>query len=269
MSHHFQEAKALTHEFLQLLDQAHDEQTYQSFIERNPQLVPREFIQNHGLHFDIVLRKLSLARDYTTDFFYLAKSSADWHCVLVEIEKPQSKYFRSGSNEFHSDFQDALSQINRWRAWFDNASNKEAFINSTIQPLRVPEAMSQNPCYMKYVLVHGRRAEFEKNALRSALIRGQERDDFKILSFDSLAENIQNKSDLYVGVRKNEFIEIISDRFISDNIFVWMDAAYLKVSQKLKDCLIAGSHKYWHHNVNGGGFAIERVIPKLVVADSE
>jgi hypothetical protein len=166
------EAKALTEEFLKLLDQDLDEQVYQSFMERSPQLVPREFVQNHGLHFDIVLRKLSLAKDYTTDFFYLAKSSADWHCVLVEIEKPHSKYFRSGSNEFHPNFQDALSQINRWRAWFDNASNKEAFINSTIRPLRVPEGMTRNPCYVKYVLVHGRRSEFEKNEQRSALIRG-------------------------------------------------------------------------------------------------
>lgn len=268
MSNPVQEAKALSEEFIKLLDQNHDEQTYQSFMERNPQLVPREFIQNHGLHLDIVLRKLSLARDYTTDFFYLAKSSADWHCVLVEIEKPQSKYFCSKSNEFHMDFQRALSQINRWRAWFENSSNKNVFVDNTIGQLRVPVGMSRNPCYIKYVLVHGRRSEFEKSALRSSLIRAQEREDFKILSFDSLAEDIQKKSDLYIGVRKNEFIEIISDRFVSDSIFVWMDKSCLRIGQKLKDSALASGDKYWFQNQQGDGFAMDSIIPQLIVVDS-
>ncbi len=39
---------ALREEYLALLDGTHNEQTYQSFIEQNTELVPREFIQNHG-----------------------------------------------------------------------------------------------------------------------------------------------------------------------------------------------------------------------------
>ena len=268
MSLPVQDAKALTDEFLLLLEQAHGEQIYQAFMERNPQFIPREFIQNHGLHLNIVIRKLSLAKDYTTDFFYLSKSSGDWHCVMVEIEKPHSKYFRSGSNDFHCDFLDALSQVDRWRAWFENASNKSAFVNSTIQPLRVPDGMTRNPCHIKYVLVHGRRSEFEKSEIRTALIRTQERDDFKILSFDSLAEDVSGKTDLYVGVRRNEFIDIVSHRFISDNIFVWVDTNHLRVSQALKDSIIAGGHKYWYRNQKSGEFFMEDIIPKLIVSDA-
>src|SRR3989440_13023983 len=106
----------LKERFISLLDQQCDEQAYQDFIEKNTALVPREFIQNHGVHLDVVFRKLSLAADYTTDFFYLSKSSVDWNCILIEIEKPQSKYFKDdASTNFHPDFHTALEQINRWR----------------------------------------------------------------------------------------------------------------------------------------------------------
>ncbi len=86
-------AALLRESFINLIDKQCNEQVYQKFIEDNTALVPREFIQNHGVLYDLVFRKLSLANDYTTDFFYMSKSSADWNCVLIEIEKPQSRYF--------------------------------------------------------------------------------------------------------------------------------------------------------------------------------
>lgn len=259
-------AKQLIKDFTILLDEKHKEQVYQTFLEEYPQLIPREFIQNHGLHFDLVLRKLSLARDYTTDFFYLAKSSADWHCVLVEIEKPHSQYFKDGTNDFHPDFTAALAQINRWRAWFENSSNKEGFINGTIRPLRVPPGMTRNPCFIKHVLVHGRRSEYESNEHRAALIRGQERDDFRIMSYDSLLEDIMNKGDAYIGIRKKEHYEIVSKRFVSDTLFVWMENSYLRVSQTLKDQIAENQHKWFHHSTKGG-MAMEHLLPSLTVAN--
>src|SRR5271157_5125328 len=102
------DAVTLKEDFIALLDKQGGEQEYQEFIEKNTALVPREFIQNHGVHLDVVFRKLSLAADYTTDFFYLSKSSVDWNCILIEIEKPQSKYFKDASTNFHPDFQAAL-----------------------------------------------------------------------------------------------------------------------------------------------------------------
>lgn len=259
-------AQKLIDEFSLLMDGGHPEQTYQSFIEKNPQLLPREFIQNHGLHFSTAIRKLSLASDYTTDFFYLAKSSADWHCVLVEIEKPHSQYFKEGSNDFHPQFISALAQINRWRAWFENRSNFEGFVNGTIRPLRVPEGMTRNPCYIKYVLVHGRRSEFDRNEQRAAMIRAQERDDFRIMSYDSLLEDLLSKSDLYVAIRKNEKYEITTSHFVNDTVFVWMDPSYLRVSQALRDDIEASQDKWFHASMKGGK-AMEGILPKLLVAD--
>ena len=111
MDNRVKDVTALKESFIALLDKRAVEQEYQELIEKITALVPREFIQNHGVHLDVVFRKLSLGADYTTDFFYLSKSSIDWNCVLIEIEKPQSRYFKDGSNKFHPDFQAALEQI--------------------------------------------------------------------------------------------------------------------------------------------------------------
>jgi hypothetical protein len=237
------------------------EQVYQTFLEENTRLIPREFIQNHGIHFDLVLRKLSLARDYTTDLFYLAKSSADWNCVLIEIEKPQSRYFKDSSNAFHPDFQGALEQINTWRAWFADTSQFDGFINGTIRPLRVPITMAANPCHIRYVLVHGRRSEFEKNETRRRLIYAQEREDFHILSYDSLLESLHAKSELYVGRRVNERIDLLSEKFAGESIILSLPPEYLRLNPMLRQDILAHRSEWIHFESFGGPLLLEQALP--------
>jgi hypothetical protein len=257
------DAVTLKEDFIALLDQQGGEQEYQEFIEKNTALVPREFIQNHGVHLDVVFRKLSLAADYTTDFFYLSKSSVDWNCILIEIEKPQSKYFKGDSINFHPDFQAALEQINCWRAWFSNRSNFDGFVNGTISLLRGPgHWMWQNACYIKYVLVHGRRAEFEGNEIRRRLISGQERDDFHILSYDSLVESLHSKTELYVARRKNDHIEVLSNRFVSEGLLTGIAPSYLKITDELRQSAL-DNKKSWHELSLGGGWMLEHRLPKI------
>jgi len=247
-------------EFLTLIGEKHPEQTYQSFIEQNTVLVPREFVQNHGIHFDLVFRKISLAKDYAPDFFYISKSSADWNLILIEIEKPHSRYFKEKSNHLHPDFLAGLDQIAKWRAWFDNAANMAGFIDGTVAPVRVPEGMRLNKCYVKYVLVHGRRAEFEGNATRRSLIKAREADDFKIISFDSLLEALHTKSLLYLCARKNEHIDIVSNKFISEAVFSWMDPSQLRITDALRHDITANRNR-WHHNRIEGGMTLDHKLP--------
>ena len=250
--------------FSEMLDQDLGEQMYQEYIEQNTPLVPREFIQNHGVHFQLVFRKLSLARDYSTDFFFLSKSSRTWHCVLIEIEKPSSTYFRNGSNDFHPDFQHALMQVNRWRAWFANRANFDGFINGTLAPIRVP--MQRNPCYIKYVLVHGRRAEFAGNELRTSLVHAQERDDFSILSFDSLLEDIGSKSVLYLAVRRNEFIDLVSSDFVDETVFSRVSPHSIRISRALRRNIL-GNRDAWFHYKRKDKLVLDEVLPLIVDYD--
>lgn len=227
----------LKQEFKDLINRKEVEQKYQAFLEKNTSFIPREFVQNHGIHNRLVIRKIPFGKDYTTDLFFLAKSSDDWNCVFIELEKPHSRFFKDNSNNFHSDFLAGLQQINTWRGWLETPGNLDHFVNSTIGPLKQP--MPNNPFYPKYVLVFGRRSEYEKNGIRKGLIRAQERCDFKIITYDSLLENTENNYELYLSVRKNEYIEIHSDKVLNDSIFNYVEPEHIRLNKLLKEKLIA------------------------------
>lgn len=245
------DAEDARNRFLKLLDEKHGEQVYQDFLERNTEFIPRDFVQNHGIHFSLVLRKLSFGADYKSDFFFFSKSSDDWHAVFVEIEKPQSRYFTDKGNRLHQDFQAAVSQIKQWKAWLSAPNNKSAFLQS-LASFQVPIHMSVNPTNCKFVLVHGRRDEYSGNLDRRRLIHSYEEDDFKIMSFDSLAENLTSKQKLMIGVRHNGFIDLQGDEITDGSMFSCMEPTQLRVSAKVLGILKDGSKAPRQHVIANG-----------------
>lgn len=259
------EQETLRSTFVALLDARRNEEEYQRFLEEHPHLIPREFIQNHGLHLDLIFSKLRLAADYTTDFFYLAKSSADWNCVFVEIEKPHSRFFKN-NNAFHSDFVTALSQITRWKAWLNAPGNRAHLIDYILQPVRKP--LEENHCYFKFVLVHGRREEYSGSKLRRDLIQASESDDFKIMSYDSLLDGIRCNHDAYIAARRNEYVELQSGKYISDQALTVVDVNDLRVSRELYDDIV-NSRDRWFTFSNFREKALETIVPKLQIINSK
>jgi Domain of unknown function (DUF4263) len=253
-------AAKLQRDFVALLDKGHPEQIYQRYIEENTRLVPREFVQNHGIHFKLVLRKLAFGSDYKSDFAYLSKSSDDWHCVLVEIERPNAKFFKGNSNDFDPRFSKALDQINTWKAWFLSPENTSYFANTTLGLIRVP--LGQNPLYPKFVLVYGRRSEYGNSRKRRNLIAAKESHDLKILTFDSLVEDLQAKNDLYVGSRRNEFIDVVSDVFLDESMFSWMEPEQIRIGKVLRASALA-ARKHWIHRKSGTKTAMEIALPAV------
>jgi hypothetical protein len=251
--------------YLALLDAEHREQIYQEMIEANTQLVPRDFVQNHGVHLNLVLRKLAFGADFKSDFFFLSKSSDDWNAVFVEIEKPSSRFFKDGSHEYHRDFVHALQQINTWRAWLSIDGNLQAFINQ-LSTIRVPAIMQRNPTYPKFVLVFGRRAEYADSELRRSRVRAEERDDFKIITFDSLAEGLFGKNKLWLGTRRAEFTDILSQEVVDDNLFIWADPHMLTVSEGLyqKVEAIVGKNKPSPFGKTGRGHLMSNFHPNAL-----
>lgn len=235
---------------------------YQKFLERRPQLIPREFIQNHGLHCDLIFSKLKLGSDYTTDFFYLAKSSADWNCVFVEIEKPYSQYFVRGTDKLHSDFVNALAQIGKWRAWLAGKANEAHLVDEVLRPIRKP--LEENPCFYKFVLVHGRRSEYGGSTHLRRLIQANERDDFKIMSYDSLIDGVACNRSAYIASRKNSHIEILSTKFVSDQLFSVVNTNDLLITASLQEDIVR-SKDMWLTRRSYGKLALEEILPKLQV----
>lgn len=225
--------------FLQLLDEGHNEQIYQSFLESHTRFIPREFVQNRGIGQSLVLRKLAFGADYKSDFFFFSKSSDDWNAVFIELEKPSSRFFKRNANEFHPHFLNAMQQVNQWKAWFLSDQNKAGFL-STVSAIQVPCHMARNPTYNKYVLVFGRRSEYSQNDDRRRLVRACETDDFKIITFDSLAEGLHGKDRVSIGSRHNQFIDILTDDITNPALYSWVEPTQLRVSKTIHDKLENG-----------------------------
>ena len=129
---------ALADEFRRLLAEKHPEQVYQEFIERHTQLVPRDFEQNHGVHHQLVFRKLPFGADYVSDLFFLSKSSDDWNCVFIELESPHANLFRGSSDKISSQLSKGIDQIDDWRAWLSKSANLTYFAETTVGFIRKP-----------------------------------------------------------------------------------------------------------------------------------
>lgn len=230
-------------QYFELLAGEYPEQRYQDFIETHTRFIPREFVQNHGVGMSLVLRKLTFGADYKSDFFYFSKSSDDWNAVFIEIEKPSSRFFAGNTNNFHRDFLNAIQQINEWRAWLSNAANKAGFLTS-VSTIQIPRSMARNPTHCKFVLVFGRRSEYDGNETRRGLVHGMEQHDFKIITFDSLAEDIESKTKLSIAARHNKYIDILTDEVTNPHLYGWAEPTELRVSPTLKAELEKGSYTY-------------------------
>ena len=119
--------------YLELLDQKRNEQAYQSFIETNTRLVPRQFVLNHGIWCDLVFWMLPLGSDYVCDFAVLTKSSVQWRLVLVEIERPDKEFFRGSTLDLHRDFTAAIEQVSNWRSFLSDGL--AGFVRQTLGSL--------------------------------------------------------------------------------------------------------------------------------------
>jgi len=243
-------AEDLREAYLKLLDEDHVEAVYQTFIEENTRLVPRDFEQNHHVSNSIVLRKLSFGADYKSDFTFLSKSSSNWNAVHIEIEKPSMKYFKSSGQKLSTPFQAALDQINDWRAWFQSSANAEAFRN-IVRPLLNPVNMAINPINHKFVLVYGRRAEYVDNVQRVNKIASLKGPDLSIISFDSLAEYLSAKPELSLGIRKNDHIELYRDEILDPFMYGSMEPTYFSISETLRDLLINDPRENFRRFVDG------------------
>ena len=221
---------ALARDYMSLLDEGRKEQDYQSYIEAHTQLVPREFTLNHGIWGQVVLRKLAFGSRYKCDFAFVTKCSLSWRCVFVEIERPDMAFFSGSRNDFHPDLNHAIQQIGRWRAWFrDNQHVRACEVFGPL--LTFPQLI--DPVEIRFVLVYGRRSELQASKLRRSLIESQQREDLRIISFDSLAEDLSSKAPLCLAAMHNEYIDLIADELVCIDPFERIPPESLRASRSL------------------------------------
>lgn len=148
----------------ELLGRDPEEPEVQAFLELHPAMVPGGSGDvgpggHHGSEFSIMWTRPVLkgaGRDLIPDFMWVTRSSGLITPILVEIEKPSKRWFQADGRPT-ADFRDAHDQLNDWRAWFARDENRSLFRGTYL----LEDSHSNRPLEPQFVLVYGRKTEFE------------------------------------------------------------------------------------------------------------
>lgn len=234
-------------EFTQLLNSNEKEEVYQQYLEEHTQLIPcGSFLLNHFTHLSLIFSKMPIDCIYKTDFFFISKSSAEWNLVFVELEKPSCRLFNK-EGTYSQELNKAIKQVDDWQAYFLDNSNKESFKKHPVvkKIINTVPALSENPFNFKFILVIGRRQELNDKALykRWSTLNNSNRDRY-IMTYDSLIENLREKSEKYLCHISKDNIIIDNEKLIDPQFFECTDCNNTRIKQKLYDALYSKSQNF-------------------------
>ena len=176
-------------EYQDLLDKNSDpEKSFQDFFERNPSFIPGGLQlmghTNHYPYMDTLISQpeIGIRDSRKPDFLWLAEDSLRFTPVFVEIEKPSKKMF-TNSGTPSADFTQAKNQINQWKYLLSLPDNIRAFYIQFSIPLDM-QAKIFSP---QYLLIYGRRSEYQGNDMLTGVRASNEATDFALMSYDRLA----------------------------------------------------------------------------------
>lgn len=189
-----------------LLDspQSSDEGLLHAFLERHPSLLPG----SHTVDGDsghppfpmavVTKPKLPGMSDREPDFMWIATDSGSLYPILIEIETPAKRWFHGDRAEIHSDLTHAQGQLAEWRAWFKRGTNRAAFLDY----YEIAAEIGHRLLEPRFVLIHGRRAEYERSRRRMEKRAELPREGERLMSFDRLTP--AKHGELYSCVRKRQ-----------------------------------------------------------------
>jgi len=175
--------------FLRLIESNPIESDVQSFLERNPALVPGAGTPGvpwkHAPLFRILITqpKLPGLSSKYPDFLWFPFHSKAWYPTLIEIERPGKRIFTSRGIPT-AQFTEARNQLAQWRTWFNDPAN----VQKLISDYGIPDEITQySSMKLHMILVYGRRSECRSNPVlskqQSSLLPGH---DEELVSYDRL-----------------------------------------------------------------------------------
>jgi hypothetical protein len=163
-----------------------DEKPIQAFLETHPCMVPgAQSMSGPSGHFahPMALIRQPILPGFShkiPDFMWIATNSAKIYAVLIEIEAPKKKWFNRDETPTAL-FTQARNQLTVWRAWFKEPLNQQTFLAHYQPPFR-----DERPLVPQFVLIYGRRAEFEEKPDLTKKRAAEERNDEYFMTFDRL-----------------------------------------------------------------------------------
>ncbi len=194
------------------LDGAEDEGTVQDFLERHPSLVPGGPGRNsetghHGNFLPGVVTQPNLRGTFTRrpDFMWISGTSAAIIPVLIEIERPGKKWFKSKGVET-AELTQARNQLREWKTWMGHAENQLLF-RRQFGFDKDPHDRLVDP---RYWLVYGRRSEVAGKQLANRGRLDAESRTTKAMTYDRLSpvEDLRNAMTLKQSAEKYTVVHI-------------------------------------------------------------
>lgn len=182
------------------------EKAFQEFFEKNPAFVPGALGINcfggHDPYMDALISQPELGTVVRRkpDFLWLAQNSLKFTPVFVEIERPDKKMFTKDGIP-NSKFNQAMHQIHEWQGILNNAVNRQAFYKA----FSIPADMQEKEFEPQFVLVYGRREEYENDSHLQNIRASNESAGVHIMSFDRLAAVFQYKQFVSCRVEQGKY----------------------------------------------------------------
>lgn len=170
-----------------LRNEGDSEKIFQDFFERNPAFLPGALeLFGHSGHYPYMHTLVSqpeIGGCFTRipDFVWLSQDSLNFCPVFIEIEKPNKKTFNQ-QGVASADFTQALGQIKQWRSILNNPINVQLFYDY----FDIPLYMRKKQFKPQYLLIYGRRGEYENNERLTAMRSELEEVNVALMSYERL-----------------------------------------------------------------------------------
>lgn len=178
----------LTREYEALLsDDSKEEKSFQDFFEKHPCMLPIVGNINHSVLHGCLFsqpRISSASNVRIPDFMWIASNSASLIPVFIEIERPGKMAYRKSDDVQNAAFSQAEDQILEWKALLEQ--EREDFFERYLIPQRL-RCRKFSPFF---ILIYGRRREFENNEWLSLNRAMKNTSNFNLMSFDRLKPNL-------------------------------------------------------------------------------
>ena len=186
-----------------------NEQRIHRFLEAHPCLLPggeggmNTIGGHHGPFPGAVISQPQLpgTQNLIPDFLWLTKMSSVFSPVLIEIKRPDKKWFTQNGQQT-ADLTQAITQVGKLRAWFEYEANKLTFydrfgISDSIRAYHAVKPV--------FTLIYGRRSDFSQSATLSRQREFNRPDWLEWSTFDRLRPNAIARNWVTVKIKSGQW----------------------------------------------------------------
>lgn len=200
-------SKIAQEKYSELLERGNtSEKDFQDFFEQNPSFIPGSYeLLGHSGHSPFMCTLISQPEIGSMvrrkpDFMWLSGNSLYFCPVFVEIEDPKKNMFNK-DNTYTAKFNQALQQIEEWQYILEQSTAKSSFYECYKIPLYEQEKIFAP----QFLLIYGRRSEYEGNNLLKGIRAQKEKDNLRIMSFDRLRPDYESAQFTCCKVSNGEY----------------------------------------------------------------